>query len=189
MAFAVCQVMEKLHEHASKGFAIFIDLHKAYDSVPRTAMWQVLAKIGVPAKPLSIISTFHEDMTASLRIGNHLLDPIAEANGLHQGCTMTPILFYLYMSAVVESWHAVIADDPEIGIHVTQHRVDRLFNAWLAKHHPIRLTELQFADDAAILAETHTGADRQQYQDQIYASLMRCMSCGLSFSKFPAWHC
>ena len=35
MVFSVRQVAEKLHEHSSKGFAVFIDLRKAYDSVPR----------------------------------------------------------------------------------------------------------------------------------------------------------
>eukprot|EP00117_Sycon_ciliatum_P039107 scpid84793/ scgid1426/ Transposon TX1 uncharacterized 149 kDa protein; ORF 2 len=44
MVFAVRQILEKLHEHATKGFAVFIDLRKAYDSASRSAeCWQDLA--------------------------------------------------------------------------------------------------------------------------------------------------
>lgn len=43
MVFSVRQVIEKLHEHSSKGFAVFINLRKAYDSVPREALWTGLA--------------------------------------------------------------------------------------------------------------------------------------------------
>ena len=40
--------MEKAREHNCLLFTLFIDLKKAYDSVPRDALWQVLEKYGVP---------------------------------------------------------------------------------------------------------------------------------------------
>ena len=48
MIFTVRQLVEKSCEHKSKAFFTFIDLKKAYDSVPREAMWMALAKLGVP---------------------------------------------------------------------------------------------------------------------------------------------
>ena len=33
-----CQLLEKTNEHDTKAFILFIDLKKAYDSVPRAAM-------------------------------------------------------------------------------------------------------------------------------------------------------
>ena len=48
MIFSVRQIIEKVHEHHTKCFLIFIDLRKAYDSVPREALWVVLCKMGVP---------------------------------------------------------------------------------------------------------------------------------------------
>lgn len=56
MIFAVCQVMEKLWENRSKTFFLFIDLRKAYDSVPREALWQVLVKLGVPDPTIQLIT-------------------------------------------------------------------------------------------------------------------------------------
>ena len=48
MIFTVRQLMEKSWEHRTKTFIIFIDLKKAYDSVPRAALWIALKKLGVP---------------------------------------------------------------------------------------------------------------------------------------------
>ena len=50
MIFTVRQLVEKSCEHKSKTFFTFIDLKKAYHSVPREAMWLALAKLGVHAR-------------------------------------------------------------------------------------------------------------------------------------------
>ena len=39
MVFVVRQLAEKAVEHHTKQFFVFVDLCKAYDSVPREAMW------------------------------------------------------------------------------------------------------------------------------------------------------
>jgi len=44
MIFCACQLIEKAVEHNTKAFLLFIDLRKAYDSVPRQAMWLILSK-------------------------------------------------------------------------------------------------------------------------------------------------
>ena len=44
MTFCACQLIEKTIEHDTKAFILFIDLKKAYDSVPRATMWLILAK-------------------------------------------------------------------------------------------------------------------------------------------------
>ena len=52
MIFAARQLVEKTREHDDSLFVLFIDLRKAYDSVPRSALWRVLEKVGVPPKTL-----------------------------------------------------------------------------------------------------------------------------------------
>ena len=37
-----------------------IDLQKAYDSIDRQLLWEVLTRSGVPTKMLTIIRNFHE---------------------------------------------------------------------------------------------------------------------------------
>ena len=55
MIFAVRQLVVKSWEHQSKTFFFFIDLRKAYDSVPCEALWQVLAKLGIPDPTIQLI--------------------------------------------------------------------------------------------------------------------------------------
>ncbi len=82
-------------------FITFVDLRKAYDSVPREAMWKVLVKLGVPEMMVSIIKSFHQDMKASLCIDGKLMDPITVAKGLRQGCCM-----YFSTSIRVQLWRS-----------------------------------------------------------------------------------
>lgn len=55
MVFSLRQIMEKIYEHSCKGFAVFADLRKACNSVPRAALWLVLAKLGVPRKLTTVL--------------------------------------------------------------------------------------------------------------------------------------
>ena len=48
--FAVKLALQKLHEHNLGTWAVFIDLIKAFDSVPRDGLYAVLEKFGVPPK-------------------------------------------------------------------------------------------------------------------------------------------
>jgi len=44
MILAARQLMEKTREHGDHLFLLFVDLKKAYDSVPRAALWTILEK-------------------------------------------------------------------------------------------------------------------------------------------------
>ena len=92
MIYTVRQLVEKSWEHCSKSFLLFIDLKKAYDSVPRAAMWKALRKLGVPEPVIELIRSFHQDMQAQIQMNGTLLEKINVTNGLRQGCCMAPVL-------------------------------------------------------------------------------------------------
>ena len=71
MIFATRQLVEKSREHDAPLFVLFVDLRKAYDTVPRQALWHVLEKYGIPPIMLSIIKSFYEGMTAVVKVGCH----------------------------------------------------------------------------------------------------------------------
>ena len=79
MVFTVRQIIEKSWEHRSKSFLVFIDLKKAYNSVPRSALWKVQGKLGHYGEP---IGSFHSGMQAQIRLSDTMLDPIDINNGL-----------------------------------------------------------------------------------------------------------
>ena len=66
MIFTARQLVEKCREHDDVLFMLFVDLRKAYDSVPRSALWKVLGKCGVPPAMLSIIQSIHDGMQAEV---------------------------------------------------------------------------------------------------------------------------
>ena len=98
------QLVEKCREHDNSLFIMFVDLRKAYDSVPRPALWCVLEKCGIPPIMLGIIKSFHDGMLAKVRAGDLNTDSIEVRNGLRQGCVLAPSLFNLYFSAMVAYW-------------------------------------------------------------------------------------
>ena len=89
-------MLEKTREHQELLFTLFVNLRKAYDSLKRLALWQVLKKLGVPPLMLKISTSFHEGMQAEVRIGGVLSEYFRARNGLRQGCTLAPALFNLF---------------------------------------------------------------------------------------------
>ena len=96
--------MEKAREHGDSLSIMFVDLKKAYDSVPENALWAVLARFGVPPTMLSIIRSFHDGMQAGVRVGSTVTDNFEVQNSLKQGCMMAPVLFNVYFNAMVARW-------------------------------------------------------------------------------------
>ena len=152
--------MEKSWEHKTKAFLVFIDLRKAYDSVPREAMWVVLKKLGVPDQLVEIIQSFHQDMKAQILLGDTPLEEIEVGNGLRQGCCMAPALFNLYSCVVVERWMARMEGIDGFGVYLRHKHDGKLYRRYTQNANETKVTECQFADDAALLATTRDGANR-----------------------------
>ena len=149
MIFMVRQLVEKSWEHRAKLFVTFIDLKKAYDSVPRTALWVILGKFGITESTIQLIHSFHHGMQATIRLDGNLLYPFKVENGLRQVCCIAPVLFNLYLSAVIECWQARVRD------------VDgKLFRRYKRNAAERKVLECLFADDGAIHASTREGAER-----------------------------
>ena len=53
--FVARQLVEKAQEHHSDLFVLFVDLKKAYDLVPRPALWRVLERLRIPSTMIYII--------------------------------------------------------------------------------------------------------------------------------------
>lgn len=62
-------VQEKCTEQNTNLYIVFIDLTKAFDTVPIELLWKVLSKYGVPNKFLNMLKIFHNNMEAKVRIG------------------------------------------------------------------------------------------------------------------------
>ena len=150
MIFIARQLVEKTREHNDTLYMLFVDLKKAYDSVPRQALWKVLEKCGVPPRILSIVRSFHEGMHAEVKVGPAATTESFEVrNGLRQGCTLAPTLFNIYFSAMVANWRNECA---EAGVSVLYKHGRKLVGDRTAKTRlcEMGVSETQFADDAVL---------------------------------------
>jgi len=76
---------------------VFIDLDKAYDRVPRDALWRCLEKKGVPVEYTRVIRDMYEGVRTRVTtvIGDTQDFPIDI--GLHQGSALSPFIFIIVM--------------------------------------------------------------------------------------------
>ena len=99
-------VVRRLQELGRKGrvplFLCFIDFQKAYDSVDRTLLWQVLTCLGVPPQILAVIRQFHDGMRACVRSEDGECSKWFEVGqGLQQGCVLSLLFFSIFFAAVL----------------------------------------------------------------------------------------
>ena len=99
--FAVRQVCEKYLANGKDVFWSFMDLEKAYDTIDRHGMWQMLRVYGVGGKLLKAVQSFYVDSRACVRVGNDVSEWFPVNIGLRQGCVLSPWLFNVYMDGVV----------------------------------------------------------------------------------------
>ena len=72
--FAVWQVCEKYLANGKDVFCAFMDLEKAYDTIDRHGMWQMLRVYGVGRKLLKAVQSFYVDSRACVRVRNNVLN-------------------------------------------------------------------------------------------------------------------
>jgi len=76
---------------------------KAYNTVPREAMWLILIMHSVPEKLVNLVKSFHEDMQAGISVDDSIAQVVV-SNGLRQGCVLAPTLFVLFFNMVIRCW-------------------------------------------------------------------------------------
>ena len=102
MMFVVRRLQELRRKARVPLFLCFIDLQKAYDSVDRTLLWQVLARFGVPPQMIEVIRQFHDGMGACVRNDDGRCSEWFEvAQGLRQGCVLSPLRFNVFFAAIL----------------------------------------------------------------------------------------
>ena len=102
MMFVVRRLQKVGRKEGVSLFMCFIDLQKAYDTVDRTLLWQVLTRIGVQPQMVAVIQQFHDGMRACVRPDDGVCsDWFKVEQGLRQGCVLSPLLFNIFFAAVL----------------------------------------------------------------------------------------
>jgi hypothetical protein len=72
---------------------LFVDFKKAYDSVRREVLYNILIVFGIPLKLVRLIKMCLNETYSTVRVGKHLSDRFLIKNGLKQGDALSPLLF------------------------------------------------------------------------------------------------
>ena len=127
-------IVERRREFGRGLLAAYIDLKKAFDSVHRESLWEILRLRGIPSKIIELIVSLHTGTESAVKCGGGTSSFFPVNSGVRQGCVLAPTLFNTCMDwilgrAVIQSQCGATLGD-------------------------IKVTDLDFADDVAILSES-----------------------------------
>ena len=91
--FCIRQILEKKWEYNEAVHQLLIDFKKAYDSVRREVLYNILMEFGIPKKLIRLIKTCLTETYSRVWVGKHLCDMFPVRNGLKQGDALWPLLF------------------------------------------------------------------------------------------------
>ena len=127
-------LIERKRDYRQRLVAAYVDLRKAFDSVDRGSLWRVLELRGIPPRLVRLISALYTDTSSVVRCGGGISDSFPVNSGVRQGCILAPTLFNTCMDWVLGR----VAASTDCGTSFGE----------------VRITDLDFADDAVIFAET-----------------------------------
>jgi hypothetical protein len=87
------QILEKKWEYNGTVHQLFVYFKKAYDSVRREALYNILIEFGIPRKLVGLIKMCLNETYCRVHIGKYLSDKFTIENGLKQGDALSPMLF------------------------------------------------------------------------------------------------
>ena len=192
MMFVVRRLQELARMKDTPLYLCFIDLTKAYDSVDRTLLWDVLAPFGVPPRMLAVIRQFHDCIQACVRLDDGgCSDKFDVGQGPRQGCVLAPLLFILFCTAVLHAAEKRFLADAAITDNMVQlQRKEKGEKKGTSRTGKVdgrrgkegeevqRLWGMLYADDAGIVSRSSKGLARM-----MTVIVTACSAFGLTVSE------
>ncbi len=133
---------QRTSRRGAKLYCCFVDFKKAFDTVPRSLLWQVLVKLGVKGRILDCLQSMYASDSACVQVpGSGATSTFACHMGVKQGCPLSPNLFGLYIDGFEDWLGAIQCTAPTLAGQA--------------------IALLLYADDLALFSETAAGLQRQ----------------------------
>ena len=131
--FVLRNILEQANEWRVGLYIHFVDFEKAFDSIHRESLWNILGSYGIPSKMVRVIAGVYEGFECAVIDGSKTSDWFKIKSGVKQGCVMSGFLFLLALDWIMKRTTA----DKRRGIRWNFTTV---------------LEDLEFADDIALLS-------------------------------------
>ena len=113
----------------------FIDYAKAFDSVYRNELWEILKEMGIPDHLTCLLRNLYAGQEATVRTGHGTTDWFQIGKGVQQGCILLPCLFNLYAEYIMRN---AGLKEAQAGIKIAGRNINNL----------------RYADDITLMAES-----------------------------------
>jgi hypothetical protein len=80
--YSMCHILEKKWEYNEAMHQLFTDFKKAYDSVRREVLYNILSEAGIPMKLVKLIKMCLSETYSRVWVGTHLSEMFPIENGL-----------------------------------------------------------------------------------------------------------
>jgi len=81
---------------------LLLDWAKAFDRISQEAMLSALARFGIPQMYIDMIGQIYSERTFKIRDGKELSTKRGQSRGIAQGCPLSPYLFIIMLSVILE---------------------------------------------------------------------------------------
>jgi hypothetical protein len=103
--YKICEELvrywKKKWEYDERVHQLFMDFKKAYDSVRREVMYNILIEFRVTMKIVRLIKMRLNETYRKVRIGKYLSDTFPIQNGLKKGDALSPLLFNIALEYAI----------------------------------------------------------------------------------------
>ena len=138
---------------------IFVDYTKAFDSIHRGKMEQILLAYGLPKETVAAITSLYRNTKLKVRSPDGDTEYFDIVAGVLQGDTLAPYLFIICLDYVLRT---SIDKIKENGLELTKKR---------SRRYPAKtITDADYADDIAILANTPNQAETRLHNLELAAA-------------------
>ena len=133
--FVIRTLCEKYREGNKPLDMVFVDLEKAYDTVPHEVLWRCMRKRYIPEVYIRLLQDMYQGATTSVKSKRGTSEHFEVGIGLHQGSAFSPFLFIMLVDTISQDvrnelpWELLYADDLAI-IDVTSTDTQNRLESW-----------------------------------------------------------
>ena len=99
-SFILDSILMKARSKKQKVLLCYIDVSKAYDSINRRILWKLLESMGFGGDFLHCLQALYCEDSVDTVVNGISTRPVYLGRGLRQGCSLSPLLFALYISRI-----------------------------------------------------------------------------------------